>query len=374
MIAKADLSSRQLPSLGEGRHRVRSGLYLRVQGSRRSWVARYEIDGKRRWVTLGDFRDMTLARANRVRSDKTPSTDSLKAKKANIGTFREWAARYMDEVKQPTWRGPKSRSMWEGTLANYAYPTIGTTQIDKVTTEDLLRILSPIWLTKNETANRTRGRIEAVIGFALAVSHTEQLNPASLDRLKYLLPKTRKTVQHLPAAPWETLPGIYAQFKSAPSLSKQLFMFQCLTASRPGEARQIRWSDIKDDIWTVDTSTQKIPQYQEIPLSRQALAIIENQKKRGEFVFMKQDGGILSNNALGVMLKKAGMQGHHTAHGSRSAFRDWGSAQGYPADLLERQLSHLPSKVERAYQRNPLTAQRRPIVQAWADHLDRDRE
>jgi hypothetical protein len=58
------------------------------------------------------------------------------------------------------WRSAKTRYKWTATLKTFAYPFIGRAPVDSITTDDVMKILSPIWATKNETASRVRGRID----------------------------------------------------------------------------------------------------------------------------------------------------------------------------------------------------------------------
>ncbi len=80
----------------------------------------------------------------------------------------------------PGWRNAKYAAQWASTLTTYAYPHIGDKPASEIATEDVLACLTPIWNTKNETANRLRNRIELVLSYAMAIGHRERgLNPAA---------------------------------------------------------------------------------------------------------------------------------------------------------------------------------------------------
>src|SRR5690349_5535742 len=115
------------------------GLYLRVSltGSK-SWVFRFQLEGKRRDMGLGPYPDISLAEARRRaaehRNQRRDGIDPLDAKAAQRQarrlavatdrTVRQCAAEFI-EKNRAGWRNPKHRQQWENTLATYAYPVIG---------------------------------------------------------------------------------------------------------------------------------------------------------------------------------------------------------------------------------------------------------
>src|SRR5262249_33158962 len=125
------------------------GLYLRVAPNRKgrrgaerlgakSWVFRFQLDGKRRDMGLGPYPDISLAEARRRaaehRNERRDGIDPLNAKAAQRQaqrlavakgrTFRACAAEFI-EKNRAGWRNPKHRQQWQNTLATYAYPVLG---------------------------------------------------------------------------------------------------------------------------------------------------------------------------------------------------------------------------------------------------------
>lgn len=99
----------------------------------------------------------------------------------------------MLEIKGNELKNKKHVAQWRSTLETYAYPVIGDKAVSEITKMDLLAILEPIWLTKNETASRVRGRIETVMDYAKAKEYFEGDNPAAWKGvLKPLLPMPSK--------------------------------------------------------------------------------------------------------------------------------------------------------------------------------------
>ena len=97
--------------------------------------------------------------------------------KAAASTFRVVADDYL-AAHSVAWRNAKHRAQWGNTLATYAHPTVGSLPIAEVDTDAILRVLNPIWNAKPETASRVRGRIEAVLDYAIARGLREGSNPA----------------------------------------------------------------------------------------------------------------------------------------------------------------------------------------------------
>ena len=144
-----------------GLHGDGDGLYLNVtRTGSRSWVQRISIGGRRCEIGLGPFPIVSLARArglaaaNRtaVAEGRDPLAEKLEAKrKAAIPTFRE-AAEQTFEANKPRWRNGKHTVSWWQTLERHAFPILGDIPVDRISREDVLRVLSPIWGVRMETA------------------------------------------------------------------------------------------------------------------------------------------------------------------------------------------------------------------------------
>jgi hypothetical protein len=185
------------------------GLYLQVTGSgAKSWVYRYTLNGKARWLGLGSARDVSLKRARELRDvargkiakgiDPVAEKQAERAatKAANnpprVVTFKAATERYLDDHHRD-WRNPKHRAQWRSTLVTYAWPMIAEKPINEITAADIVEVLRPIWKDKNETARRVRGRIEAVLDYAADPDDHGFRNPATLtERLKKALPKAQR--------------------------------------------------------------------------------------------------------------------------------------------------------------------------------------
>lgn len=337
---------------------------------------------------MGTYPEVSIAEAARaariMREQLAAGDDPLEIKKAEaekvvIPTFADAARRVHAELS-PGWENPKHVRQWLSTLENYAFPQLGAKTLDSITAADVAETLRPVWLTLSETASRVKQRIHVVMqwgwahGFCVA-------NP--VDVVDHLLPhQTRGRDEHQPAMPWRQLPLFVATsvYTDEPyNVTRALLLMVILTATRSGEARGMRWAEIDfhKRIWTIPAERMKARIQHRVPLSRQAIHILENIRGlHDELVFpspRKQQ--ILSDMVLTSFLRKkkaiSDIPGRvATAHGFRSTFRDWCSEQGYSRDLAERALAHtLKNKVEAAYHRTDLLEQRVPMMQAWADYV-----
>ena len=153
-----------------GKHADGNGLYLVVDPSgAKRWLLRIVIQGKRRdiglggvsLVTLAEAREQALSYRKQARGGDDPLAERRKPK-ITVPTFAE-AAEQVHAGHKAGWKNEKHAAQWLSTLRTYAFPHIGTRRVDQIDTPDVLRALSPIWLTKPETARRVRQRISTIL-------------------------------------------------------------------------------------------------------------------------------------------------------------------------------------------------------------------
>jgi hypothetical protein len=193
------LTAAEVRNAGPGKHFDGHGLYLRVQpNGARQWVQRIVIRGKRRELGLGSPPLVPLARARELALDNRriarEGGDPISARRAvqAVPTFSEATDRFLAS-KLSEFRNDKHKAQWRSTLDTYAGQILGDMRVCDVTLPDVLRVLEPIWRTKTETASRLRGRIEAVLSWAIAAGHRTGDNPARWKgNLDSMLPKPGK--------------------------------------------------------------------------------------------------------------------------------------------------------------------------------------
>jgi len=369
-----------------------AGLYLQVSKSgSKSWIMRYTLDGKPCEMGLGSFVTFTLAdarqRATAQRKLLTDGIDPLAKKHsdllarrmadANIITFDKAAAAFIT-ANSPAWRNAKHGDQWRNTLATYASPVIGALPVSKIETAHVLRILSPIWSTKTETATRVRGRIEKILDWAKVQGYRTGDNPAAWrGHLSEALPTPSKVADagHHAALAWVEMGAFMVALRAAQGAGARAMELIILTATRTSEVLNAKWTEFDLDaaLWVIPKERMKGFREHRVPLSAAALAVLEKAKAEstgGEFVFMGgKKGAPLSNMACLQTLKRMD-RGDLTVHGFRSTFRDWVSeSTSYPRDVAEMALAHaIEDKSEAAYRRGDLIEKRRALMSDWAAH------
>lgn len=371
-----------------GRYAVGDGAYLQIAaGGTKSWVFRYQRDGKARHMGLGPFDLVTLAEAREKARDARRlllnGTDPLEAKAtkrrqaslaaAQSVTFKHSAERYIAS-HAAGWRNPKHKAQWTATLEAYAFPVFGDVPVQAVDVGLITKVLEPIWATKSETASRVRGRIEAVLDWAKARGYRDGENPARWrGHLDKLLPARRKVrkVEHHAALPYVEMPDFMAALRQREGAAARALEFAILTAGRTGEVIGAKWCeiDLEACMWTIPASRMKAGREHRVPLSDRAIDILQGLalENGNEFVFAgAREKQALSNMALLMTLRRMGRD-DLTVHGFRSSFRDWAAEQTrYPNEVVEMALAHSVSNaVEAAYRRGDLFDKRRRLMADW---------
>jgi integrase len=375
------------------------GLYLQVKSATaRSWLYRYTINGKARWRGLGSAQDLSLADARQQRDrerqsvkngidpvevTKTAAAAERAAKQAaaiRVKTFAEWVDEYIDD-QQGEWRNAKHRQQWRNTLEKYAMPVIGRLAPEAVTAAHIVDVLRPIWIEKNETARRVRGRIETVLDSAAGADDLTYNNPAKLTaRLKGKLPKLAKSRRkaHHAALPYSQIGRFMGELVHREGSAARALEFLILTATRTSETLLARWEEIDftATVWTIPGERMKAGKPHRVPLSDGALGVLKTMReiREGDFVFPGLKAGRpLSNMALLAVLDRMG-RADITAHGFRSTFRDWvGEHAKEPREVAEAALAHVvKDKSEAAYARSDLLERRRPLMAKWAQYCGED--
>ncbi len=373
------LSAQKVKTAGPGRHGDGRGLFLYVKPSgSRSWVLRYQVQGRRRDLGLGSFPDVTLAmardRATEARRLIAEGEDPIaKKQQARPKTFKD-AALELIESKRPGWKNAKHAAQWTSTLETYAFPKIGQVQVAKIETADVIAALTPIWSTKPETANRVRQRVEAVLDYASALGIRTGDNPARWrGHLDHLLPKPTKVraVKHHPALPHAEIADFMVQLQIREGVAARALGFTILTVARSGETRGATWAeiDLQAKTWTIPANRMKAGKEHRVPLSKTALALLGGKRGDDKLIFESEakPGKQISDMSMTAVLRRMGRD-DITVHGFRSTFRDWaGETTGFPREVIEAALAHgIKDKAEAAYARSDLFDKRRKLMEAWA--------
>ncbi len=369
-------------SLSEpGLYRADPTLYLRIAaGGSKSWIQRLTIEGRRHDLGLGSFPLVTLAeardQAHKNRRLARSGGDPLAAKRrAKTPTFRQAASRTCDALR-PRWRNRKHAKDWMATLERHAFPVLADMSVDRIRREDVLRVLTPIWTQRPETARRVRQRMRAVLRWCWAHGYVSE-NMAG-EGIDGALPKMPAVKQHFRALPYSEVATALTTVEGsqASEAAKLCLRFLILTAARSGEARGATWGEVDPDAreWRIPGDRMKGGAGHRVPLSDAALAVLDQARALddgSELVFPSplRPGRTLSNMTLTKILRGQGLADRATVHGFRSAFRDWCAETGKPREIAEAALAHSVRGVEGAYFRSDLFARRRALMDQWAAFL-----
>ena len=386
-----------------GRYPDGHGLYLQVRGPQnRSFLFRYERNGKDTWFGLGPTHTVTLKEAReRARAARLLLLDGidplahrraerakLQAAKAKQITFKE-AAEAAFAQREAAWRNRKHAAQWITTLRQFAFPLIGGLPVETIDTPLVLKVLEqhveadqrglpagPLWKVRTETASRLRGRIEAVLGWCTVRGLRSGDNPARWrGHLSEVLPargQIAKSVHH-PAMPYRDLPGFVEALCQREGVAPKALLFLVLTAARAGEVLNAKWSEIdfENKLWVIPPDRMKRYREHRVPLPDRAIEVLRSTpvEEGNDRIFIGSRGPSLSHTALLAALRRMGRR-TESVHGFRSSFSTWASeSTHFPHDIVEQALAHVTGNaVERAYRRGDVLTKRRALMDAWAQY------
>ncbi|MDO9267652.1 MAG: tyrosine-type recombinase/integrase [Methylobacter sp.] len=374
-----------------------NNLYLRVTNNlTKSWAFIYKRNGKRTEIGLGSVDDITLDDARNGKEgkdgayqlnallksgvdplfEKQRQSNEDKAQRAKFMTFSQCADAYIN-AHRAGWKNPKHIQQWQNTLSQYAFPVFGDLDVKAIDTGLVIKCLEPIWLTKNETAGRVRGRIESILDWATVHEYRNGVNPARwrghLDKLLAKPSKVQKT-EHHKALPYTEINGFIGQLHQHDGIASKCLEFTILTAARTGEAIGATWGeiDLNAKTWTIPAVRMKAEREHRVSLSSHAITILTEMAaiRTNDYVFPSNKKG-LSNMAMLAVLKRMDIS-DITVHGFRSTFRDWSAeSTAYPGEVVEMALAHaIKNLTEAAYRRGDLLEKRSRLMEDWARYCN----
>jgi integrase len=377
------LTSVRVNSLSaSGRYGDGNGLYLVVDpSSAKRWVLRTVVRGIRRDIGLGGLRLVSLAEARikaheyrRIAREGGDPIEARRQARATVPTFAEAALSTL-EHRRAGWKDKKHPSQWINTLKLYVFPVMGDKRVDEVETADVLRALSPIWLSKPETARRVRQRVSIVLDWAKAAGHRSGDNP--VEGVGRGLPRQSEKRGHFAAIPYVDVPAFVKKLGDIPTseYARLGFEFLILTAARTSEVLNARWTEVDLDrsVWTVPAARMKAGREHRVPLAPRALILLRTAREindGSELIFPGRNVDEPMSNMIFLMVLRR-LRAPFTAHGFRSAFRDWASeCTNFPREVCEMALAHsIKDKTEAAYRRGDLFSKRAELMTAWSGYV-----
>ena len=367
-----------------GRYADGNNLYLEIDKSgARRWTLRVTVLGRRRDMGLGGVSTVSLEEARELayqykkiaRSGGDPILERQKNK--GLQTTLIHCAKKVHQINLPTWKNQKFAKQWFSSLEHHVFPTIGKLPISQVTSADILRVLTPIWNTKGDTAKKIKQRLRMIIKWARAQGYFQGDDPVELA--EQALPKQLKSDHHHKSLEFEKLPEMISNLrKSKISLPTKLALeFTILSACRTNEVLNAKWEeiDLTKLVWSIPSERMKGGKVHQVPLTDRMTVILNDCKKlktNNDLLFPSEiNGEALSNNTMRLALKKR-LKVDATVHGMRSSFKDWASeTTNFANEVSEMALAHtISNKTELAYRRRTLIEKRRQLMQKWSDYLN----
>ncbi|MBA2410193.1 MAG: integrase arm-type DNA-binding domain-containing protein [Gammaproteobacteria bacterium] len=364
------------------------GLFLLVAPSGGKWWRfRYRFEGKHKLLSLGTYPAVTLKDA-RVKRDEMrrllaagidpgQARKAEKAARGDANSFeavaREWIGKYA-----PTWAESHASKIIRR-LERDVFPWIGARPVGHITAPELLAVVRRIEQRGAlETAHRALRNSGQVFRYAVATGRAER-DPAA--DLRGALPPVK--AKHLAAI---TDPEAVGALLRAIAGYQGSLVTRCalrlapLTFVRPGELRKAVWAelDLNAAEWRIPAERMKMKQPHIVPLSRQAVAILRELHPltgAGRYVFpgARTADRYMSENTVNASLRRLGFTGEEICgHGFRAMARTiLDEVLNVRPDFIEHQLAHAVRDPNgRAYNRTAFLAERRKMMQAWADYLD----
>ena len=370
-----------------------NGLYLHVApGGKKTWRYRYTIAGKESTYVIGEYPALSLEAARKERADireKVKTGTNLaeerrqlkqvaieakeKEKKLSASSF-ETVAYEWHHYRQARWSAGYAKSNMTK-LKNNVFPAIGLIPVDQVTPPMVLKIIRAVESRgAGETAKKCLEIMNGVFRYAIQTGRATY-NPAA-DMRGVLI--SRKVVHHPMIKPAE-LPEFLQALTTSDihTTTKLALQFTILTAARSGEVRGATWAeiDLEKQLWLIPAERMKMKAAHAVPLSKQAIAILNRLKilhGNQPLVFpgIHYPEKPLSDNTMLFALYRIGYHSKATVHGFRALFSTIANEAGFNPDAIERQLAHKEKNAIRAaYHRSEYMLERIKLMQWWADHL-----
>ena len=346
-----------------------ASLYLNISTTGvKSWRCNYSKSGKQKTKTFGTYPEISLAdarKANILFKDGASGKSSITFE----SVFNDWV-----KIKLPNLSNSKHQIQVVNTMTDHVLPFIGKLPIDSIPRKLLVEVVKKR-IDTPETAKRIAGRIGEVFTYAMNSGLIESHGAAQLAAI---LPKPK--VKHHPCIdPLETgllLKNIYHYNEPVTKLGLLLIAH---TFVRFNELQGMKWDELilDDHVWLIPGERMKMDVPHVVPLTKQAIAIIEELRQHSQSEFVMESplrrGHCISENTLLFALYSLGYRGKMTVHGFR-ALASTVLNETFPdsADAIERQLAHSETDAVRgSYNRAQYLPRRRDLMAWWSDWLCR---
>lgn len=361
-----------------------SGLYLLLfpSGSK-VWRFKYHFQGREKLISLGAYPDVSLKEAREKASEarkllgsgKDPSAERQHSKLKYRNTF-EIIAREWHEKQAPAWSATYTDIVLRRMELN-VFPHIGSKPVSAISAAEVLALLRKIEARDAiNMAQSIRSLCSNVFRYAVITGRAERDPAADIQgAITTRVVKNRAAITD-PKKVGKLLLAIgdYGGLLAV----RMALTFMALTFCRPGEIVHAEWAemDFANRLWRIPASKMKMSRDHIVPLSPQALAVLEVMRPysgEGDLVFPghKTKSPTLARETLLAALRRMGFgKDEICAHGFRAMASTLLNELGYPPDVIERQLAHVPgNRVRAAYNRAEYLPERRKMMDEWSIYL-----
>lgn len=363
------------------------GLFLLVApNGGKWWRFKYRFGGKEKLISFGTYPQVSLKDAREDRDnakkllrnhiDPAAERKAVKQTESGQGSFdavaREWLSKF-----STSWSRGHTRTI-DQRLKKYILPNLGKRQINEITAQELLAVLRKIEARGyGETAHRVKQICGQIFRYAIATGRTDR-DPAADLKGALPPPKSKRMASIIDPKGVGGLLRAIDDYKGS-IVTQCALQFGILTFVRPGELRRAKWEEINLETaeWRIPAEKMKMKTPHIVPLSKQAMAILERIKSltgQSRYVFPSErsDSRPMSENTVNAALRRMGYtKDELTGHGFRSMASTLLHEQGWKSDIIERQLAHQErNKVKASYNFAEHLSERRKMMQNWADRLD----
>lgn len=371
------------------------GLRLIIKGSSKCWVVRIQHCKKTYNLGIGSYPVVGLAEAREkaflikrdIKAGILPA--NTKNPKTKIPTFEEAARKKYEEVKT-TFKNIKHSEGWINSLAQHVFPKIGSIRIEEIEMRHIIDVLSPIWVTKNDTSSKIKQRIDQIIQWSAAKGYRKYT--IDMRVIDQALPRVKIRKKHQISLPHPEVARFIQELKKHPNPTNLALEFAILTASRTIEVRNANWEqfDFAARLWNKPPEIMKNNKPHTVPLTDEMIDVLNRAKtfklnSESNLVFQGRSkieyfdiesqaerivhGTIHENSMRNEIIKILGI-GVATTHGFRSTFADWAlEIARVDKKIISRCLSHSDeNKLEEAYMRTDLLEARKELMAKWNNY------
>ena len=366
------------------------GLRFRVKtNGSKLWLLNYTHPTKKRRtnLSLGKYPDLPLAitrkqsqEARELLAQGIDPQEDKKRKQQEHKTIHQYTllnvSKEWFDIKQCDITPDYAVDIWRS-LELHIFPNLSNTPIKDITAPLIIEQLKPIEAKGSlETVKRLAQRLNEIMDFATNCGLVAA-NPLTGIKAAFKKPKKENMASLKPSE----LPELISAIANASikRTTRCLIEWQLHTMTRPSEAAGTRWDeiDLEAKIWTIPPARMKKRREHRIPLTEQAIALLETMmpiSQHREFIFPadRDPQKPCNSQTANMALKRMGFAGRLVSHGLRSLASTTLNEQAFEADLVEAALAHVDSnQVRSTYNRTDYLERRIPMMVWWSEHIEK---